>query len=100
MSDGVGSKPSLNNRGCHMCPFQLCVLFTCCFFIWQNGRMAVWLKFKPPVRGFSDPRASAIARRLASSPGKGPGAAAAGVRWWVAGRRGLPGPGSELHFLL
>ena len=22
-----------------------CVLFTCCFIMWQNGRMAVWLKF-------------------------------------------------------
>ena len=73
-------------------------MFTCCFIMWQNGRMAVRLKFKPPVRGPSDLRASAIARRLASSSGKGPGAAAAGVRWWVAGRRGLPGPGSELHF--
>ena len=62
--------------------------------------MAVWLKFKPPVRGLSDLRASAIARRPASPSGKGPGVAAAGVRWWVAGRRGLPGPGSELHFLL
>ena len=29
-----------------------CVLFTCCFFIWQNGRMAVWLKFSTP-RQFS-----------------------------------------------
>ena len=62
--------------------------------------MAVWLKFKPPVRGLSDLRASAIARRPASPSGKGPGVAAAGVRWWVACRRGLPGPGSELRFLL
>ena len=23
----------------------MCVLFTCCFIMWQNGRMAVWLKF-------------------------------------------------------
>ena len=26
-------------------PLQKCVLFTCCFIMWQNGRMAVWLKF-------------------------------------------------------
>ena len=32
-------------------PFETCVLFTCCFFIWQNGRMAVWLKFYLPSSG-------------------------------------------------
>ena len=28
-----------------------CVLFTCCFFIWQNGRMAVWLKISTSRQG-------------------------------------------------
>ena len=33
----------------------LCVLFTCCFFMWQNGRMAVWLKISTSRQGSLGP---------------------------------------------
>ena len=35
--------------------FSNCVLFTCCFFIWQNGRMAVWLKISTSRQGSLGP---------------------------------------------
>ena len=44
LKNGHGSKSRTPSEQ----PNPHCVLFTCCFFIWQNGRMAVWLKFSTP----------------------------------------------------
>ena len=77
---GCGESPSFGYREDPL-PLRNCVLFTCCFFIWQNGRMAVWLKFCPPVRGVTDSCCAshsaadcfAVGKRLLASPWLGIG---------------------------